>query len=142
MQIFQPAPVTCARPWSFSKPTVGAVWSICYHYILWQMLAYLHITALRIDVFGCLYPCYYTGMLGLTSPKSLALSLMWWLRLSTLEGLWTVVQDTQAHRESAALKCQAQYIALSAVCPVLLLPVDLRAWCRFHNLFSKFYSIS
>lgn len=109
---------------------------------LWQMLAYLHITALQTDMFRCPYPCYYTIMLGLISPKPLALSLMWWLRLNTLEELWTVVQDMQAHRESAGLKCQAQYIALSAVCPVLLLPGDLRAWCRFHNLFSKFYSIS
>lgn len=139
VQIFQPVPVTRAWPWSFSKPTVGAVWSISYHHILCQMLAYLHITALRIDVFRC---PFHTGMLGLISPKSLALSSMWWLRLSTLEELWTVVQDMQAYGESAGLKCQAQQIALSAMCPVLLLPGDLRAWCCFHNLFSKFYSIS
>lgn len=86
------------------------------------------------NVFGFLYLCFCRGMLGLESLKSLALSVF-------------VAQNEQTEKSCALwsrtcrTRSEAQCIALATTFPVLLLLGNLRAWCHFHNLFSKLYSL-
>lgn len=99
---------------------------------------------------GCFHPIFMADV-DVSSYVwiPLCVFLQWcsWVRITEVSGFKCCCSSESTCWRSCGLgsrmcrTCsEAQSIALAAIFPVLWLLGNLRAWCHFHNLFSKPYS--